>query len=457
MNEGLFKLLTGLLLWLVILFFGIIPLKWNKFKSSQNLLSLSNCFSGGLFLAIGLIHILPEAHGDLEGRIEDEMRKNNEEPFPLSYIICVGTFSFILFIDKILFNNADISNETNKNDVNFKKSVLHSDTEDNKNDNAEENFKERISAKYKIALNLSQAARGHHHHPFHRHHTHHIGYTPKGFNSRASIHLEDDHERGSVDAEEKRTLLRRNQTNQGFGGVQQSRDFKKTVTFLEPLQEKTAESPDKITMEGEKVENLQAIAQEIKEHHHHHDNDPEHHKHHGPNEPHHHHEEENEEEEGGHHHHHHHDFGNSNESTLKAYIILVAMGIHSIFACLAYVVTKAEAQIINMFLAMIFHKWSESLIVGISMVNAKVPTGKAFFLLFLLSIFTPLGILVGYLISDANPTVVGVCKALSAGTFIYISCAEIIVEEFSISKNKFVKFLVFLLGIGFVICMGLLE
>ena len=41
--------------------------------------------------------------------------------------------------------------------------------------------------------------------------------------------------------------------------------------------------------------------------------------------------------------------------------------------------------------------------------------------------------------------------ALSAGTFLYISCGEIIIEEFAIAKNKFVKFLFYLGGIGLVV------
>lgn len=51
-----------------------------------------------------------------------------------------------------------------------------------------------------------------------------------------------------------------------------------------------------------------------------------------------------------------------------------------------------------------------------------------------MSIFTPLGILLGMLLFSINNNIAGICKALSAGSFLYISCAEIIVEEFSISK-----------------------
>ena len=142
-------------------------------------------------------------------------------------------------------------------------------------------------------------------------------------------------------------------------------------------------------------------------------------------------------------HHHHHSI--PEDDSFRAYIIIIAMGIHGIFAGLAFGVSKSNSQMIDMFLAMIFHK------------SAKVPQRKAAFLIFLLSIFTPLGIFLGYLISDMSKNITGICKAMSAGTFIYISCAEIIVEEFSISKNKFAKFLFYLLGIAFIVAMGFLE
>ena len=46
---------------------------------------------------------------------------------------------------------------------------------------------------------------------------------------------------------------------------------------------------------------------------------------------------------------------------------------------------------------------------------------------------------------------------VSAGTFIYIATAEIIVEEFSITDDKFKKFFGFLLGIGVMALVWVVE
>ena len=68
-----------------------------------------------------------------------------------------------------------------------------------------------------------------------------------------------------------------------------------------------------------------------------------------------------------------------------------------------------------------------------------------------LSIMTPLGQIFGMLLNNLDKTVQGVFMAISAGTFLYISTAEIIIEEFAIAKHKYIKFVIYLLGIGFIV------
>lgn len=44
-----------------IIYIGMIPAFSNRCRKSETSLSLLNCFAGGVFLAMALIHILPEA------------------------------------------------------------------------------------------------------------------------------------------------------------------------------------------------------------------------------------------------------------------------------------------------------------------------------------------------------------------------------------------------------------
>lgn len=48
-------------MFLITLGFGIMPLKVKAFKENKMVLALSNAFSGGLFFAVGILHLLPEA------------------------------------------------------------------------------------------------------------------------------------------------------------------------------------------------------------------------------------------------------------------------------------------------------------------------------------------------------------------------------------------------------------
>jgi len=68
----------------------------------------------------------------------------------------------------------------------------------------------------------------------------------------------------------------------------------------------------------------------------------------------------------------------------------------------------------------------------------------------MLSVFsfaTPLGIIFGMMLLTTDGIVEGIFGALACGTFVYIATSEIIVEEFSISSHKSVKYASYLIGI----------
>ena len=61
------------------------------------------------------------------------------------------------------------------------------------------------------------------------------------------------------------------------------------------------------------------------------------------------------------------------------------------------------------------------------------------------------------LTSLSSDVVAGIFLSISVGTFIYIACSEVIVDEFSNPENKYFKFLSFLLGAAIVIALTLIE
>jgi hypothetical protein len=50
-----------------------------------------------------------------------------------------------------------------------------------------------------------------------------------------------------------------------------------------------------------------------------------------------------------------------------------------------------------------------------------------------------------------------VFNCLAAGTFLYISCSEVIIDEFGKPENKKLKFLFYLIGLAFITSLLFVE
>jgi len=66
---------VGYKIWGMVTFFlvsmlGLIPIYIKQFKTNKQFISMMSCFSAGLFLAVGLMHILPSANNDFSLYLE---------------------------------------------------------------------------------------------------------------------------------------------------------------------------------------------------------------------------------------------------------------------------------------------------------------------------------------------------------------------------------------------------
>ena len=64
-------------IFLIALVFGILPAKVKSCGRNPKFISMANAFSGGLFLAIALVHILPEVVHQYDDYMHD-----HEDPVP---------------------------------------------------------------------------------------------------------------------------------------------------------------------------------------------------------------------------------------------------------------------------------------------------------------------------------------------------------------------------------------
>lgn len=87
---------------IIALVFGILPAKVKGCGQNPTFMGLANAFSGGLFLAISLYHILPDVVEEY-----DTWKTENEfnSKLPLPYMLCFFGYVFILLIDRVMFDS----------------------------------------------------------------------------------------------------------------------------------------------------------------------------------------------------------------------------------------------------------------------------------------------------------------------------------------------------------------
>ncbi|KAL4505219.1 hypothetical protein ABPG72_016286 [Tetrahymena utriculariae] len=90
------KSIAMVVMFLIIVFTGRLPLRAKTFRENKKVLSIFSAFSGGLFISIGLIHIIPEASEDFDKYF------NSVEHFPFQMFIAVISFSCVLLIEKVI-------------------------------------------------------------------------------------------------------------------------------------------------------------------------------------------------------------------------------------------------------------------------------------------------------------------------------------------------------------------
>jgi hypothetical protein len=96
---------------------------------------------------------------------------------------------------------------------------------------------------------------------------------------------------------------------------------------------------------------------------------------------------------------------------------------------------------------------AEAFTLGTAFHKANIEKCTYFGLIILFSFITPAGDTLGLCFAGTSKLVEGIFLALSAGihllilgTFLYVSASEVIVEEFSLSQNKWWKYFVFIIG-----------
>ena len=146
-------------------------------------------------------------------------------------------------------------------------------------------------------------------------------------------------------------------------------------------------------------------------------------------------------------------------STIRSFLLLIALTFHSIFEGLAIGLQESSLTLLQIFIAVIVHKAVMAFSLGLNLAQATGMTVKKYILASLIfSTASPLGMGLGILLSHLHQSLArdianGTLQGIAGGTFLYITFFEVLPHEFE-AKTKYRLPKVFCVIAGYsVICM----
>ena len=329
-SNLIMKIISIPSLFLLCFIFGIMPYAIEKCRMNEAFLSFANTFSGGLFFGIGQFHLLNEG--------VEKLSQYSDLPWP--YFLAAIGYSFILFIQKVIFGYIVPSAE------------------------------QRLENSEKIGKLLNESE-------------------------------END--------ESKISITKGNNINSSSTSIPQldENEIEKEKENFENRRPSTDSSDQNIILNV----NL------------------------------------NEEDEL-----------NLKRKKLSAFILLLSLSIHGLFECLALGIQTKYKNTLFLFIALMIHKWAEAFALGILFVKAKFTKKFYYLIIVLFALVGPVGVAAGIgLSAAASEFVEGIFLSISTGTFLYVACSEVIIEEFSTPEKRYFKFSLYLVGCIFAAGLSLLE
>ena len=132
---------------------------------------------------------------------------------------------------------------------------------------------------------------------------------------------------------------------------------------------------------------------------------------------------------------------------LEPIIVLCAIGFHGLFAGISIGIGEELNDTLIIIIAILAHKWAAALSLGVTFVKLFVPSKQFYILMIIFALITPVGTVIGLIVKQSsNELVEAIFLSVSSGTFFYLSMSEILVEEFEKKENKYIKFIVYVVG-----------
>ncbi|CDW89019.1 zip zinc transporter family protein [Stylonychia lemnae] len=393
--------------------FGIIPAKVKRCKESPKFLGVANAFSGGLFLAIALIHILPEAvrdyndywgddHKDSEGKPEDP-------PVPLPFILVFCGYTLILLFDKVMFDSEALLNLGNggrgRSEVKHSHGS-HEDNEDHHDDKqgvheqGKDNSHSLNNVKYqqeyvdpamaKLVSNIKNS----------------MIRAEEDIKSGGNVKKSMIQELEDISMTIKNYLSKTEQFAVRMSNAVQKSGIKSSKAS------QGSHEQNQLFVDKSKInltKSSQADAQTHAESHNGDEKQPA-------------------------------------KCNLTPFMLMIAMSMHALFEGLAFGLMNNLPNAINLMLSILIHKFAEAMSVSIALQKSFSEFRQLLKFIILFAIATPLGTSLGLILNNAPKLVNIIFVSLAGGTFVYVACSELIIEEFTMPGNRWFKLLAFILG-----------
>ena len=156
-------------------------------------------------------------------------------------------------------------------------------------------------------------------------------------------------------------------------------------------------------------------------------------------------------QQSGHHHHHHHQQQQhpSTVSFMTAVLMAVALCFHSLLEGAAMGAQPTITNSLHIFIAIVSHKGLAAYALGSSIAESNVELQRFWSVVLPFTFASPVGIYVGYIISDAAQGIgAAAISALASGTFLYVAFMEVIPRELHDSRFMGQKLAALLVGFG---------
>jgi len=159
-----------------------------------------------------------------------------------------------------------------------------------------------------------------------------------------------------------------------------------------------------------------------------------------------------------HHRHHHNEQLSDQHSALRAFLLMMALSLHSLFEGLALGLLKSNETIVNVFAALVLHKLVMGFSLGLNLVQSNLSLCSIIGSIMFFSVTSPLGASVGIVFADQYHTplagfIAGSFQAVACGTFLYVTFFEVLPHEMNAGGDRILKVLSIILGFSLIAVM----